>query len=153
MKQLAHWHALNEIRRWSKRNGKWRPFWSKRAYVLLLSVTGIMSSLLGASPGGADRALRIRHRTERNKLVLNPFVIKATKSIETAAMAKRAAIVACEARLASLVRPNLIKCHTYYRGLAASVEDQKIATVWTKQCRIANRFQRNGFRRSSAVVS
>lgn len=40
-----------------------------------------------------------------------------------------------------LVAKNLIKCHPYYRGLAALWKTQKVVTV-DQQCRIANRANR-----------
>lgn len=53
----------------------------------------------------------------------------------------------CNRRLRAacvLVAKNLIKCHSYYRGLAALWKIQNVATI-DQQCRIANRSNRMVF--------
>ena len=112
-------------------------FLVKTPYVLLLSVTGINIVSAGELAGEAGPIEHYASATALNgRAGLYPSRYQSDEVDRNSGMAK-----SCNRRLRAacvLVAKNLIKCHTYYRGLAALWKTQKIATV-DQQCRIANR--------------
>jgi len=123
-KQLAQLHRLMKTAKWSKRKREmWAAFLVKTPYVFAaVGDRHQMSSLAwGASrggPGPIEHYAQSANRTDRTSGSLYPSRYqKRRKSIgETAAWLRKLQIVRLRAACV-LVPKNLIKCHTYYRGL------------------------------------
>ena len=111
--------------------------------ILLLSVTGINVVSAGELAGEAGPIEHYASATALNgRAGLYPSRYQSDEVDRNGSVAK-----SCNRRLRAacvLVAKNLIKCHLYYRGLAALWKLQKIATV-DQQCRIANRSNRMVF--------
>jgi len=141
-KQLAQLHALMKTQV-EQTEREMAAFLVKTPYVLLLSVTGINVVSAGELAGEAGPIEHYASATALNgRAGLYPSRYQSDEVDRNSGMAK-----SCNRRLRAacvLVAKNLIKCHTYYRGLAALWKTQKIATV-DQQCRIANRSNRMVF--------
>ena len=116
---------------------------AKTPYILLLSVTGI--NVVSAAEY-AGEAGPIEHYASASAINgragLYPTRYQSDEVDRTGAAAKN-----CNRRLRGaciLVAKNLIKCHSYYRGLAALWAKRGVATT-DRQCRMANRANRMVF--------
>ncbi len=141
-KQLAENHALltsqiNDTER------KTAHFLVQTPYVLLLSVTGINVVSAGELAGEAGPIEHYGSATALNgRALLYPARYQSDEVDRSDSIAKhgnRKLRAAC-----ILVAKNLIKCHPYYRGLAAVWAKRNVATV-DRQCRMANRTNRMVF--------
>ncbi|WP_419581516.1 transposase [Stieleria magnilauensis] len=142
------WKQLNEIRELlneqiSQIEQETAHFLVKTPYILLLSVTGINVVSAGEYAGEAGpiehyaTAIAINGRAG-----LYPARYQSDEIDRSGSVAKN-----CNRRLRSaciLVAKNLIKCHPYYRGLAALWKSKDICTL-DRQCRMANRANRMVF--------
>jgi len=118
-------------------------FLAKTPYVLLLSVTGI--NVVSAAEYAAE-AGPIEHYASataiNGRAGLYPSRYQSDEVDRSSVVAR-----SCNRRLRAaciLVAKNLIKCHPYYRGLAALWSKRNICTV-DRQCRMANRANRMVF--------
>lgn len=141
-KQLAELHALMTSQV-AQTEREMAAFLVKTPYVLLLSVTGINVVSAGELAGEAGPIEHYASATALNgRAGLYPSRYQSDEVDRSDRVAKN-----CNRRLRAacvLVAKNLIKCHSYYRGLAALWKTQKVATV-DQQCRIANRSNRMVF--------
>ncbi len=141
-KQLAQLHALMKTQV-EQTEREMAAFLVKTPYVLLLSVTGINGVSAGELAGEAGPIEHYASATALNgRAGLYPSQYQSDEVDRSDGVAKN-----CNRRLRAacvLVAKNLIKCHSYYRGLAALWKNQKIATI-DQQCRIANRSNRMVF--------
>lgn len=141
-KQLAQVHALMKTQV-EQTEREIAGFLVKTPYVLLLSITGINIVSAGELAGEAGPIEHYASATALNgRAGLYPSRYQSDEVDRSSRVAK-----SCNRRLRAacvLVAKNLIKCHSYYRGLAALWKTQKIATV-DQQCRIANRSNRMVF--------
>ena len=140
------WQALNEVRRLLDEQiaaveREMAGFLVKTPYVLLLSVTGInvvSAARLAGEAGPIEHYASARAINGRAGLYPSRYqsdevdhpdgslVRQSNRKLRGAAM---------------LVAENLIKCHPYYRGLAALWSQQKVDPR-DRRCRIANRAMR-----------
>lgn len=118
-------------------------FLAKTPYILLLSVTGI--NVVSAAEYAAE-AGPIEHYASataiNGRAGLYPTRYQSDEVDRSGSAAKN-----CNRRLRAacvLVAKNLIKCHPFYRGLAAVWKLRGIATA-DRQCRMANRANRMVF--------
>jgi transposase len=138
-KQLADVHALltEQI---NATEIELAHFLVKTPYVLLLSVTGINVVSAGELAGEAGPIESYASHTALNgRAGLYPARYQSDEVDRTGSVAKN-----CNRRLRAaciLVAKNLIKCHPFYRGLAALWSKRGIATV-DRHCRMANRANR-----------
>lgn len=118
-------------------------FLVKTPYVLLLSVTGINVVSAGEYAGEAGPIEHYASATAINgRAGLYPGRYQSDEVDRSSSVAK-----SCNRRLRAaciLVAKNLLKCHPYYRGLAAIWKKRGTATV-DSQCRLANRANRMVF--------
>jgi transposase len=118
-------------------------FLVKTPYCLLLSVTGINVVTAGELAGEAGPIEHYAAATAINgRAGLYPSRYQSDEVDRSGSVAK-----SCNRRLRAaciLVAKNLIKCHPYYRGLAALWKRQGVVTV-DAQCRMANRVNRMVF--------
>ena len=118
-------------------------FLAKTPYVLLLSVTGINVVSAAEYAGEAGPIEHYASATAINgRAGLYPSRYQSDEVDRSSIMAR-----SCNRRLRAaciLVAKNLIKCHPYYRGLAALWSKRNICTV-DRQCRMANRVNRMVF--------
>lgn len=116
---------------------------AKTPYVLLLSVTGINVVSAGELAGEAGPIEHYASATAINgRAGLYPSRYQSDEVDRKGTVAK-----SCNRRLRAaciLIAKNLIKCHSYYRGLAAIWQKRGIVTV-DRQCRMANRANRMVF--------
>jgi transposase len=141
-KQLAEIHALltSQI---DATEIKMAHFLAKTPYILLLSIKGINVVSAGELAGEAGPIEHYASHTALNgRAGLYPSRYQSDEVDRTGNVAKN-----CNRRLRAaciLVAKNLIKCHPYYRGLAAVWEKRGIVTT-DRQCRMANRANRMVF--------
>jgi transposase len=118
-------------------------FLAKTPYILLLSVTGINVVSAAEYAGEAGPIEHYASATAINgRAGLYPSRYQSDEVDRTSTVAR-----SCNRRLRAacvLVAKNLIKCHPYYRGLAALWSKRNICTV-DRQCRMANRANRMVF--------
>lgn len=118
-------------------------FLAKTPYILLLSVTGINVISAAQYAGEVGPIEHYASATAINgRGGLYPSRYQSDEVDRNGSVAKN-----CNRRLRAaciLVAKNLIKCHPYYRGLAAVWKRQNICTQ-DRQCRMANRANRMVF--------
>ncbi len=118
-------------------------FLVKTPYILLLSITGINVVSAGELAGEAGPIEHYASATAINGPAgLYPSRYQSDEVDRSSGVAKssnRRLRAAC-----ILVAKNLIKCHSYYRGLAAIWKKRGVVTV-DSQCRMANRVNRMVF--------
>lgn len=141
-KQLAELHAMMTTQV-EQTEREMAGFLVKTPYVLLLSVTGINVVSAGELAGEAGPIEHYASATALNgRAGLYPSRYQSDEVDRSGSVAK-----SCNRRLRAacvLVAKNLIKCHSYYRGLAGLWKLQKVVTV-DQQCRTANRSNRMVF--------
>lgn len=141
-KQLADFHALL-TKQINATEIEMAHFLVKTPYILLLSVTGINVVSAGELAGEAGPIEHYASHTALNgRAGLYPARYQSDEVDRTDSVAKN-----CNRRLRAaciLVAKNLIKCHPFYRGLAAVWSKRGIATA-DRQCRMANRANRMVF--------
>lgn len=115
----------------------------KTPYVLLLSVKGINVVSAGEIAGEAGPIEHYASATAINgRAGLYPSRYQSDEVDRSGTVAKN-----CNRRLRAaciLLAKNLVKCHPYYRGLAAIWKKRGVVTV-DSQCRMANRANRMVF--------
>lgn len=140
--QLAEFHALLS-KQINATEIKTAHFLVKTPYILLLSVTGINIVSAGELAGEAGPIQHYASHTALNgRAGLYPGRYQSDEVDRAQCVAKN-----CNRRLRAaciLVAKNLIKCHPFYRGLAALWKQRDIATT-DRQCRMANRANRMVF--------
>ncbi len=138
-KQLAENHSLMTSQIIDIEQ-KTAHFLVQTPYVLLLSVTGINVVSAGELAGEAGPIEHYGSATALNgRALLYPSRYQSDEVDRSDSIARhgnRKLRAAC-----ILVAKNLIKCHPYYRGLAAVWAKRNIVTV-DRQCRMANRANR-----------
>lgn len=141
-KQLADFHALL-TKQINATEIKTAHFLAKTPYILLLSVTGINVVSAGELAGEAGPIEHYAsHAAINGRAGLYPARYQSDQVDRSSSVAKT-----CNRRLRAaciLVAKNLIKCHPFYRGLAAVWSKRGIATT-DRQCRMANRANRMVF--------
>jgi transposase len=143
------WKQLNELRSTLTNQiecveQEMAKFLVKTPYVLLLSVTGI--NVVSAA-GLAGEAGPIEHYATARAINGRAGLFPSRYQSDEVDRADGAVARNCNRRLraaAILVAKNLIKCHPYYRGIAALMAAQKV-TPLDRQVRIANRAMRMVF--------
>jgi transposase len=143
------WKQLDELRKILSRQievveQEMAKFLVKTPYVLLMSVTGI--NVVSAA-GFAGEAGPIEHYATARAITGRAGLFPTRYQSDEVDHADGAVARTCNRRLraaAILIAKNLIKCHPYYRGLAALMASQKV-TPLDRQCRIANRAMRMVF--------
>jgi transposase len=119
-------------------------FLVKTPYVLLMSVMGI--NVVSAA-GFAGEAGPIEHYATARAITGRAGIFPTRYQSDEVDRADGAVARNCNRRLRAasiLIAKNLMKCHPYYRGLAALMASQKV-TPLDRQCRIANRAMRMVF--------
>jgi len=141
-KQLAEFHALLTTQV-NATEIEMAHFLVKTPYILLLSATGINVISAGDLAGEAGPIEHYASHTALNgRAGLYPARYQSDEVDRTNSVAK-----SCNRRLRAaciLVAKNLIKCHPFYRGLAAVWKQRGVATA-DRQCRMANRANRMVF--------
>ena len=141
-KQLADFHTLL-TKQINATEIETAHFLVKTPYILLLSVTGINVVSAGELAGEAGPIEHYASHTALNgRAGLYPARYQSDEVDRTSSVAK-----SCNRRLRAaciLIAKNLIKCHSFYRGLAAVWSKRGIATT-DRQCRMANRANRMVF--------
>jgi transposase len=140
------WQQLNEVRcllgqQIVAAERESAGFLVKTPYVLLLSVTGI--NVVSASRL-AGEAGPIEHYASARAINGRAGLYPARYQSDEVDRPDGSLVRQCNRKLrgaAMLVAENLIKCHSYYRGLAALWSQQKIDPR-DRRCRIANRAMR-----------
>jgi transposase len=143
------WKQLNDLRSTLTRQidlveQEMAKFLVKTPYILLLSVTGI--NVVSAA-GLAGEAGPIEHYATARAINGRAGLFPSRYQSDEVDHADGAVARTCNRRLraaAILVAKNLIKCHPYYRGMAALMATQKI-TPLDRQVRVANRAMRMVF--------
>ena len=143
------WKQLDELRKILSRQieaveQEMAKFLVKTPYVLLMSVTGI--NVVSAA-GFAGEAGPIEHYATARAITGRAGLFPTRYQSDEVDHTDGAVARTCNRRLraaAILIAKNLIKCHPYYRGLAALMASQKV-TPLDRQCRIANRAMRMVF--------
>jgi len=144
-----HWNELNNLRETISEQvcsteRKMAEFLVKTPYVLLLSVTGINVVSAAALAGEAGP---IEHYATARALNGRGGLFPSRYQSDEVDLADGALVQHCNRRLRGaqmLVAENLIKCHSYYRGLSALWEKQKVDPR-DRRVRIANRAMRMVF--------
>lgn len=143
-----HWKQLSQLRllfsdQIMQAEREMAHFLVKTPYVLLLSITGINVVSAGELAGEAGPIEHYASYTALNgRAGLYRSRYQSDEVDRGGGVAK-----SCNRRLRAaciLVAKNLIKCHPYYRGLAAVWKKRGVATV-DAQCRMANRANRMVF--------
>ncbi|MGB3125290.1 MAG: transposase [Pseudomonas sp.] len=140
------WQQLNEVRQLFERQieaaeREMAGFLVKTPYVLLLSVTGInvvSAARLAGEAGSIEHYASARAINGRAGLYPSRYQSDAVDHADGSLVRQ------CNRQLrgaAMLVAENLIKCHTYYRGLSA-LWAQRNVDPRDRRCRIANRAMR-----------
>ncbi|TWU07889.1 IS110 family transposase [Stieleria varia] len=118
-------------------------FLVKTPYILLLSITGINVVSAGELAGEAGPIEHYAsHSAINGRAGLYPTRYQSDEVDRTNHVAKN-----CNRRLRAaciLIAKNLIKCHPFYRGLAAVLKNRGVATM-DRLCRMANRANRMVF--------
>jgi Transposase IS116/IS110/IS902 family len=143
------WKQLNDLRvmlssQINSVEQEMAKFLVKTPYVLLLSVMGI--NVVSAA-GLAGEAGPIEHYATARAINGRGGLYPTQYQSDEVDRPDGAVPRNCNRRLrgaAILIAKNLIKCHPYYRGLAALMASQKV-TPLDRQCRIANRAMRMVF--------
>lgn len=143
------WEQLHELRKIISQQivaveQEMAKFLVKTPYLLLMSVTGI--NVVSAA-GLAGEAGPIEHHATARAITGRAGLYPTRYQSDQADHADGSVARTCNRRLraaAILVAKNLIKCHPYYRGMAALMAAQKV-TPLDRQSRIANRAMRMVF--------
>ena len=147
--QTQQWKQLNDVRlllcrQIAETEQEMAGFLVKTPYVLLLSVTGInvvSAARLAGEAGPIEHYASARAVNGRAGLYPSQY------QSDEVDRADGALVRQCNRKLrgaAMLVAENLIKCHSYYRGLSALWKQQKVDPR-DRRCRIANRAMRMVF--------
>jgi transposase len=140
------WRQLNELRQLFDQQvlaaeQEMAGFLVKTPYVLLLSVTGLNVISAGRLAGEAGP---IEHYASARAINGRAGIYPSRYQSDEVDRADGALVRQCNRRLrgaAMLVADNLIKCHSYYRGLSALWAQRKVDPR-DRHCRIANRAMR-----------
>jgi len=140
------WQQLNEVRcLFSEQvvaaEQEMAGFLAKTPYILLLSVTGI--NIVSAARL-AGEAGPIQHYASARAINGRAGLFPSRYQSDEVDHADGSLVRQCNRKLrgaAMLVAENLIKCHSYYRGLSALWKQQKVDPR-DRRCRIANRAMR-----------
>lgn len=140
------WKALNSVRRLldeqvTVSEQEMALFLAKTPYVLLLSVVGINVVSAARLAGEAGP---IEHYATGRAINGRAGLYPSRSQSDEVDHADGSLVRQCNRKLrgaAMLVAQNLIKCHPYYRGLSALLDQQKVDPR-DRRCRIANRAMR-----------
>ena len=144
--QTRQWRQLNEVRQLFSQQiataeREMAGFLVKTPYVLLLSVTGINVVSAARLAGEAGP---IEHYASARAINGRAGLYPSRYQSDEVDHADGSLVRQCNRKLrgaAMLVAENLIKCHSYYRGLSALWSQQKVDPR-DRRCRIANRAMR-----------
>jgi transposase len=140
------WQQLNDVRclfsqQIEAAEREMAGFLVKTPYVLLLSVTGINVVSAGRLAGEAGP---IQHYASARAINGRAGLYPSRYQSDEVDRADGSLVRQCNRQLrgaAMLVAENLIKCHSYYRGLSALWNQRKVDPR-DRRCRIANRAMR-----------
>jgi hypothetical protein len=144
--QTRQWKELNDVRQLfgmqiAASEQELAGFLAKTPYVLLLSVTGINVVSAARLAGEAGP---IEHYASATAINGRAGLYPSRYQSDEIDHADGTLVRQCNRKLrgaAMLVAENLIKCHSYYRGLSALWKQRKVDPR-DRRCRIANRAMR-----------
>lgn len=144
--QTRQWKELNDVRQLfgmqiAASERELAGFLAKTPYVLLLSVTGINVVSAARLAGEAGP---IEHYASATAINGRAGLYPSRYQSDEVDHADGTLVRQCNRKLrgaAMLVAENLIKCHSYYRGLSALWKQRKVDPR-DRRCRIANRAMR-----------